>query len=145
MLLMMAGQGGHLDRPARWMISKRVIGFVVVCALFSLIWLNIGSVGHLRKAYDAISKQAAKSAILAGDKTPNGGVQLLNPSVSSLQPIGAQHDAPTPSTSISSPAPFPALPPPDNKEYMAICMAGQYLEVHLACIPEKFTKRSTSQ
>ena len=39
--------------------------------------------------------------------------------------IDAQpHNVTTPSTSISSP--FPPLPPPDDEEYMSICMAGEH-------------------
>lgn len=37
------------------------------------------------------------------------------------------HNVTTPSISVSSPAPFPPLPPPDDEEYMAICMAGEHL------------------
>ena len=33
-------------------------------------------------------------------------------------------------TPSASPAPFPPLPPPDDEEYMSICMAGEHLAAH---------------
>ena len=111
----MGHQSGHLVRQWRYILSKRVAGFVIACALLSLLWINAGSEGQLRKTFDSMSQQVAQStasaaSLLAGDKRPKLDVQL--------------HNVTTPLVNGSSPAPFPTLPPPDNEEYMAICMAG---------------------
>ena len=115
----MAHQKGHFDRLWRCFLSKRVVGLVIGCALLCLVWAKAGSGGQLRKTFDSLSKQAAKSAAsaastLAGNK-PGFDAQLYN--------------ATSYSTNIFAPAPFPTLPPPDYEEYMAICMAGRYLQV----------------
>ena len=44
-----------------------------------------------------------------------------NPPASDAQSLNSA----TPSISISSPEPFPPLPPADDEEYMAVCMAGE--------------------
>ena len=118
-LLIMACDWGHLDRPARYFLSKRAIALVIPCLILFVIWFNTAGEGQLRNDDSHVSKQAEKSAALAtsavvtGDQYPDVGAQL--------------HNLTTFSTGISSPAPFPALPSPDNEEYMAICMAGQFL------------------
>ena len=38
------------------------------------------------------------------------------------------HNGTAPST--SSPSPFPPLPPPDDEEYMSICMAGEHSQAY---------------
>lgn len=111
----MAHQNGHLDRPLRCKPSKRVVCFIIACALLSLLWFNASSEGELRKTLNSLSKQTKKSAAsaasaFAGDNLPDFDAQL--------------HKVMIPSGKVSSPAPFPLLPPPDNEEYMAICMAG---------------------
>ena len=112
----MAHNNGHSDSPARFNMSKRVVGFVIACGLLCLIWFNTGSEGQLRKTYDILSEKAAKSAAsavsaLAGDEQHDVDAQLRNVT--------------DPPMNFSSPAPFPRLPPPDIGEYMALCMAGQ--------------------
>lgn len=52
-------------------------------------------------------------------KTPSTSTPDKEPDVDA-QP----HNATTPSTSV--PSPFPPLPPPDDEEYMSICMAGEH-------------------
>lgn len=106
----MAYNNGSSDRIARFHLSKRIIGFVIACALCLLVRFNAGNEGQLRKSYSPLSKQAEKSAASA-----SAGNKQLDVIVT------------TPLSNISSPAPFPDLPPPDNEEYMAICMAGEYL------------------
>ena len=100
---------------------KRVVGFVCACVLLSLLWYNFGNGGQLRKTFGSLSKQAAESDVsaapaLAGDRRPGFDAQL--------------HHVTTPAKNISSLTPFPTLPPPDNDEYVAICMAGQYCRTH---------------
>ena len=100
---------GHLDRQWRCTCIKRVIGFVIACGLMCLLRFAAESEGQLHKPFDLLSKQALNSdasaaSALSDDKRPNVDAQLPE-----------------------SLAPFPALPPPDDEEYMAICMAGQYL------------------
>ena len=117
----MAHPSARLDRFWRSTLLKRVVGFVFSCALLSLLWFSFGSVGQLRKTSDTLSKQAAESDVSAapaqaGDRRPGFDAQL--------------HHVTIPSKNISSLAPFPTLPPPDNEEYMAICMAGQYRRAH---------------
>ena len=114
-LLIMVHINGYSDRPARSFLFKRVVGFITICAVFSLIWFNAGSEGQLRKTYTSVSKQVEKSAAsaLGREEQPDIDGQLKNVT--------------TPSTNIFLPAPFPTLPPPDDEEYMAICMAGEYL------------------
>ena len=97
-LLIMAYKHGHVDRPARSQLLKRVVGFVIVGALLSLIW------------FDAAAPAASA---LTGDERLDVHTQLRNVT--------------TPSRKDAPHAPFPTLPPPDNEEYMAICMAGNYL------------------
>lgn len=168
--------------PVRIHVSNRVIGFLIFCALLSLIWFNAGSQAQLRQTYTSLYKQAKQSAAasaLATDKRPDVDTQphnvttrpinlfdeephvdakpynVLIPSknVSHERPdvdaqshkvttppkdvFGEQPDVDaqssnftTPSTNISSPAPFPPLPPPDDEEYMAICMAGEHMEAY---------------
>ena len=113
----MAYPSAQLDRLWRSTLVKRVVGFVFACVLLSLLWFSFGSEGRLREKFDTLSKQAAESDVSAapapaGDRRPEFDAPL--------------HDVTTPSKNISSLAPFPTLPPPDNEEYMAICMAGQY-------------------
>ena len=113
----MSPQRGRFDRQSKYFLPKRVAKFVIACALLSLIWLSAGSDGQLRKSSSSMSQQVAQStssaaSALAEDKQSNLGIQL--------------HNMTTPSINNSSLAPFPPLPPPDNEEYMAICMAGQY-------------------
>lgn len=156
--------------PARYYLSNRVLGLVIGCALFSLIWFNADTARHLRNTYDSLSKQAKQSAAasaLAGDEqsydvkappastfeeppdvdaqsqhvtspsTTNSNEQIegdaqrdnaTTPSTSipdKNPDIDAQpHNVTTSSTSVSSP--FPPLPPPDDEEYMSICMAGEH-------------------
>ena len=117
MLLTMAYEGGHSHRRVRSYPSKRVVGLVIACALLSLIWVNAGSKRKLPKTCFSLSKQAEKSAASAAParyKQPSLDAQLRN--ITAL-----------PTKSFTS-APFPRLPPPDNEEYMAICMAGEYLK-----------------
>lgn len=173
--------------PVRIHVSNRVIGFLIFCALLSLIWFNAGSQAQLRQTYTSLYKQAKQSAAasaLASDKQPDVDAQphnvttrpinlfdeephvdakpynVLIPSknVSHERPnvdaqshkvttppkdvFGEQPDVDaqssnftTPSTNISSPAPFPPLPPPDDEEYMAICMAVKNQSIDL---PEFF-------
>lgn len=111
----MGHKNGHLDRLARPNWSKRAVGLVVAGLFLSLIWFNAGSERQLRKTYDDLSQKAAKSAAsaapdLAGDERPDVDTQ--------------PHNVTIPTQNIFSPPPFPDLPPPDNEEYMAICMAG---------------------
>ena len=118
MLLTMANEVRHSHRRVRSHLSKRVVGLVIACALLSLIWVNAGSKRKLPKTCFSLSKQAEKSAASAapapvGYKQPSLDAQLRN--ITAL-----------PTKSFTS-APFPRLPPPDNEEYMAICMAGEYL------------------
>ena len=99
-------------------LSKRVVSFVIACALLSLIWFNAGSEGQLRKTYKSLSKQAVKTtasavAALVSNKSSDVDVQM--------------HTDTSPTAHNFSQAPFPKLPPPDVQEYMAICMAGKYL------------------
>lgn len=113
----MSPQRGRFDRQSKFFLPKRVATFFIACALLSLIWLSAGSDRQLRKSFSSMSQQVAQSAssaasALVGDKQSNLGIQL--------------HNITTPSINISSFAPFPPLPPPDDEEYMAICMAGQY-------------------
>lgn len=117
-LLIMARKNTHTYRPARSHLLKRVVGFVTACALLFWIWFNAGSEGQLRKSFGPLSKQAETpstpaASALAGDQQPDVDAEI--------------HKVTTPSRNISSQAPFPTLPPPDNEEYMAICMAGKYL------------------
>ena len=116
MLLTMANAGGHSHRRVRSYPSKRVVGLVIACALFSLIWVNAGRKRKLPKTCFSLYKQAEKSAASAapapvGYKQPSLDAQPRN--ITAL-----------PSKTFTS-APFPRLPPPDNEEYMAICMAGE--------------------
>ena len=97
-LLIMAYKHGRADRPARSQLLKRVVGVVIACALLSLIW------------FDAAARAASA---LTGDERLDVNAQL--------------HNVTIPSRKNLSHAPFPTLPPPDNEEYMAICMAGNYL------------------
>ena len=99
-------------------LSKRVVGFVIACGILSLLWFNAGSEGQMRKTYKSLSKQATSTttaavAALASNKPPDLNAQLQNDTT------------PRPHNAIQPP--FPKLPPPDNEEYMAICMAGKYL------------------
>ena len=117
----MASPSAHLDRLWRSTLLKRVVGFVFACVVLSLLWFGLGSKGQLRNAFDTLSKQAAESDVsaaptLAGDRRPGFDAPL--------------HHVTTPSKNISSLAPFPTLPPPDNEEYIAICMAGQYCRAY---------------
>ena len=150
--------------PATPHLSKRLVGFLVACALLSLIWYNAGSEGKLRKTYKSLSKQAQQSAastatavsVLAGNKELDDDVKpkkITTPptNISDAQDVDAQihnvnvttaplnisdgqpdvdsqpHKVTILSTNFSSQAPFPLLPPPDDEEYMAICMAGEHL------------------
>ena len=111
--------------PARYYLSNRIIGLVIACALFSLIWFNAGTARHLRNTYNSLSKQAKDSAAasaLAGDdvKAPPTSIfeeppdvdaqpqHITSPSTSNSNEqteVDAQLlNATTPSTSI-----------PDNK------------------------------
>ena len=115
----MFNQSIHLDRRLRYILLNRFVGFVIACAFLSFLLVSAGSEGHLRKTFGTLSKQATKSAVsaapaLTGDGRPDFDAQL--------------HDVTTPLIDAASLAPFPTLPPPDNEEYMAICMAGQYFE-----------------
>lgn len=114
----MAYPSAHQDRLWRSTPLKRVVGFVFVCALFSLLWFGFGSKTQLRKTFDRLSKQAAQSAasVLSGDKRPEFDAR--------------PHHVTTPSKNVSFLAPFPTLPTPDNEEYMAICMADQYCRAY---------------
>ena len=117
-LLIMARKNGYTHRPAGSHLLKRVVGFVTACALLSWVWFNAGSKGQLRKTLSPVSKQAETpttpaASVLAGDEQPIVDAQLRKVT--------------TPSRNITSQAPFPTLPPPDNEEYMAICMAGKCL------------------
>ena len=118
----MAYSSSYLDRLWRSTLLKRVLGFVLACGLLSLLWFNFGGKGQLGKTFETLSKQAAESNVstspaLAGDRHPGSDERL--------------HDVTTPSKSISSLTAFPSLAPPDNEEYMAICMAGQYCRAYL--------------
>ena len=111
----------HLDRLWRSTLLKRVVGFVCACVLLSLLWFNFGNEGQLHKTFGSLYKQAAESDVsaapaLAGDRRPGSDAQL--------------HHVTTPPKNFSFLAPFPTLPPPDNEEYVAICMAGQYCRTH---------------
>lgn len=150
--------------PATPHVSKRLVGFIVACALLSLIWFNAGSEGKLRKTYSSLSKQAQQSAAsaasaLAGNKQSDVDVKphkATTPptNISDTQDVDAKIDnvnVATAPTNISdgqpdvdtrphnvtisptnhlSQAPFPTLPPPDDEEYMAICMAGEHLQAY---------------
>ena len=114
----MATQSKYPDKMMMFKFSKRVVGFLIVCALLSLLWFNAGSEERLRKTYKSLSKQAAKTtasavATLVSDKLSDADAQL--------------HTDTSPTAHNSSQAPFPKLPPPDVGEYMAICMAGKCL------------------
>ena len=117
-LLIMARKNAHTSRPARSYLLKRTVGFVTACALLCWIWFNAGSEGQLRKTFSPLSNQAETlstpaASALADVQQPDVDAQL--------------HRVTTPSRNLSSQAPYPTLPPPDNEEYMAICMAGKYL------------------
>lgn len=172
-------------------LSKRLVGFVVACALLSLIWFNAGSEGKLRKTYSSLSKQAQQSptsaaSALAGEKQSDVHAKPHNATTSSTnisdaQDVDAQphnvkvttssknfsdeqpdvdtqpqnvttpptdvsdeqpdfdfqpHNITYPPTNLLSQPPFPTLPPPDDEEYMAICMAVKDQAMDL---PEFFT------
>ena len=113
----MAYPSADLDRLRRSTLLKRVVGFVFTCALLSLLYFKFGGKGELRKTFDTLSKQAAESDVSAAPALASGRPPAFDARL---------HHVTTPSNNISSLTPFPTLPPPDNEEYMAICMAGQY-------------------
>lgn len=110
----MAHKKGCSDSPARFHLLKRIVGFVIACALLSLLWLNAGSKGPLGNTYNALSQQTEKPAAPALASQKQSAVDAKPHNV-------------TTHSKVSSPAPFPRLPSPDVEEYMAICMAGEYL------------------
>ena len=118
----MAYKSGFLERPARSTLLERIVGFIIACGLFSLICVSSGRNGQLRKTYSILSKQAGNYGASTGDEQPDGDTPLYN--VASLY------------ANISSPATFPKLPPPDNEEYMAICMAGESPGIAKAILAE---------
>lgn len=114
----MAHSTGHSDRPPKFYPSKRVIGFIIACVILSLLRFKAGTEGLTRETFKSLLEQPGKPAAsatstLAGDEQSDVDAQLDNVT--------------TVSTNPSSPAPFPKLAPPDNEEYMAICMVGEYL------------------
>lgn len=114
-ILIMSYKKGHADRPRRSHLSRRVVGVIIACALLFLIWFNAGNEGHLRKTFNSLSKQKEQSPALASvsDERSDVDAQSRN-AISHLKNTFSQ-------------APNPTLPPPDNEEYMAMCMAGEYL------------------
>lgn len=128
--------------PATPHVSKRLVGFIVACALLSLIWFNAGSEGKLRKTYSSLSKQAQQSAAsaasaLAGNKQSDVDVKPHKATTPPTNISDGQPDVDTRPHNVTisptnhlSQAPFPTLPPPDDEEYMAICMAGEHLQAY---------------
>lgn len=115
------------SQPPKFYPSKRVIGFIIACVILSLLRFKAGTEGLTRETFKSLLEQPGKPAAsatstLAGDEQPDVDAQLDNVT--------------TVSTNPSSPAPFPQLAPPDNEEYMAICMVVKNQSMDL---PEFFT------
>ena len=114
----MAQNKVHSNRLGRSHLSKRVVGVIVLCILLFLTWFNAGNEGRLRNTftflYNAAEQSASSAAIIsAGDNRPDVDGKLRNATI--------------PAKNVSLQTPFPTLPPPDIEEYIAICMAGEYL------------------
>ena len=108
--------------PARSHLPSRAVVLVLVaCALLSLIWSNANGGEQLRKTYESLSKQAKQSTA-----STVSSLTVPSTSISDKQSDAVPHDVPALSI---SPEPFPPLPPPDDEEYMSICMAGEHLSL----------------
>ena len=143
--------------PSRPHLSKLVVAVVIACGLLSLIWFNTkGQLHTTYDSLSKKAKQSAASTTSAFahshnvttlptsifDERADVDAHSLNVTTppTSISDERADVDAhslnvTTPPTSISDeqadvdtqPAPFPLLPPSDDREYMAICMVGEYL------------------